>query len=136
MEYDFATTRRGGGHRGCWLASCALVVALIAAAGAQQPASNASPPGKPPAPDQQPGQGAELHTGTASGLTLDARLQNLLADHQYARVATELDSLPPDQAQLYRGVLDNRTNHLNASIEILEPLVDEVVKSGDTAKEK
>jgi hypothetical protein len=112
----------------------ALATADVAAQRSLDP--EASPGANQPGREQQPGQGAEVHTGTASGLTLDARLQNLLADHQYARLATELDRLPPDQAQLYRGVLDNRTNHLNASIEILEPLIDQITASGDTAKEK
>jgi len=85
---------------------------------------------------QQPGAGTQLQTGTSSGLTLDARIENLLADHQYSRVAAQLDQLPPEEAQLYRGVLANRTNDLKKSVQLLEPLVDQVAASGDTAHEK
>ena len=85
---------------------------------------------------QQPGAGTQLQTGTSSGLTLDARIENLLADHQYSRVAAQLDQLPPQEAQLYRGVLANRANDLKQSVQLLEPLVDQVTASGDTAHEK
>ncbi|MDR3753688.1 MAG: hypothetical protein P4K93_06675 [Terracidiphilus sp.] len=85
---------------------------------------------------QQPGAGTQLKTGTSSGLTLDARIENLLADHQYSRVAAQLDQLPPQEAQLYRGVLASRANDLKQSVQLLEPLVDEVTASGDTAHEK
>jgi hypothetical protein len=93
-------------------------------------------PSAPPGPDQQPGQGAQVHTGTASGLTLDARLQGLLADHQYARIAEQLGQLPEEDSKLYRGVLANRSNDSKKSIELLEPLVQHVSASGDSAKEK
>ena len=116
--------------------ACGVLGLLIAVApGAQQaPAAEESPAA--PAPGQQPGQGAQVHTGTASGLTIEARLEGLLADHQYARVAAELDQLPADDAKLFRGVLANRANDLKTSIELLEPLVDRVSASGDAGKEK
>ncbi len=63
-------------------------------------------------------------------------MQNLLADHQFFRLATELDQLPPEQAQFYRGILANRNNDSKASIELLEPLVEKVAASGDAAHEK
>ena len=85
---------------------------------------------------QQPGAGAQLHTGTSSGLDTNARLQNLLADHQYLRIQAQLDQLPPDQAQFYRGILANRSNQLEQSVKLLEPLVDNVSASGDTVREK
>ncbi len=85
---------------------------------------------------QQPGAGAQLHTGTSSGLDTDARLENLLADHQFLRMETELDQLPPQQAQLYRGILANRNNDLKKSIELLEPLVEQVAASGNAVHEK
>jgi hypothetical protein len=85
---------------------------------------------------QQPGADAQLHTGTSSGLTTDARLQNLLADHQYLRIQEQLDRLPPDQAQFYRGILANRSNQLEQSVQMLEPLVGAVSASGDTVREK
>jgi hypothetical protein len=113
---------------------CTLLVAflLILPGRAQQapvpPASAATP--------QQPGQGAQVHTGTSSGLSLDARIENLLADHQYSSVQAVLDQLPPELAQLYRGVLANRSNDLKASIALLQPLVDKVTASGDIPHEK
>jgi hypothetical protein len=84
----------------------------------------------------QPGAGADVHTGTSSGLDTDARLRNLLADHQFSRVEAQLDQLPPEQAQFYRGILANRSNDLKTSIQLLEPLVDQVAASGDKAREK
>jgi len=96
-----------------------------------------APAAQPSSPEpQQPGAGTQLQTGTSSGLTLDARIVNLLADHQYSRVAAQLDQLPPQEAQLYRGVLANRANDLKQSVQLLEPLVDEVTASGDTVHEK
>jgi hypothetical protein len=89
-----------------------------------------------PAQEQQPGSKAQVRTGTSSGIDADVRLQNLLADHQYFRVADELDQLPPEQAQLYRGVLANRENNSRRSIELLEPLIDKVAASGDATHEK
>jgi hypothetical protein len=85
---------------------------------------------------QQPGAGAQVRTGTSSGLAADARIQNLLADHQYFRVADELDQLPPDDAQFYRGILANRDNDAQKSIALLQPLIDKVEASGDRAHEK
>ncbi len=84
----------------------------------------------------QPGTGAQVRTGTSSGLDADARIQNLLSDHQYFRVADELGQLPPEEAQLYRGILANRDNHPQRSIQLLEPLIDSVEASGNTAHEK
>jgi hypothetical protein len=85
---------------------------------------------------QQPGAEAQLQTGTSSGLDTDARLQNLLADHQYLRIQAQLSQLPSDQAQFYRGILANRSNQLDQSVQILEPLVNQVTASGDAAREK
>jgi hypothetical protein len=92
--------------------------------------------GSPQQGAQEPGAGAQVHTGSVSGLDTEARLRNLLADHQYARLAAQLDQLPADEAQFYRGILANRTNDLAASIKFLEPLVDAVSASGDKAREK
>jgi hypothetical protein len=69
-------------------------------------------------------------------LTGDARVQNLLADHQFFRVQSELDELPPEQAQLYRGILANRNNDPKESIKLLEPLVNKLTSSGDPVHEK
>jgi hypothetical protein len=95
----------------------------------QGPAETAAPDGERPA-------GAQLKTGTSSGLDSEARMQSLLADHQYLRMQAQLGDLPPDQAQFYRGILANRTNQLEQSVQLLEPLVDQVTVSGDTAREK
>jgi hypothetical protein len=106
----------------------------------QQPPAGSAPQAatQQPAPDttQQPGQGAQLHTGTSSGLDTDARLQNLLADHQFLRVRAQLDKLQPEQAEFYRGILANRDNDLRTSIDLLEPLADKVAASGNTEQEK
>ncbi len=127
-------------------AAHAFALALFAAslAPAQQSAAqrntwqpSPAPSAQPASPQpQQPGLGTQVQTGTSSGLTVDERIQNLLADHQYARVAAQLDKLPPEEAQLYRGVLANRSNDLEQSVALLEPLVDRVSASGDTAHEK
>jgi hypothetical protein len=113
----------------CLMTGWAAVFAPCATA--QQPAPSTSS-----SQEQQPGSGSQVRTGTSSGLDTDVRLQNLLADHQYFRVADELDQLPPEQAQLYRGVLANRRNDAKKSIELLEPLVEKVTASGDAAHEK
>jgi hypothetical protein len=102
-----------------------------------EPQPPAQPLAQPPAPEpQQPGVGEKVHTGTTSGLDTDARLQNLLADHQFLRIESQLDQLPPDQAQFYRGILANRSNDPRQSIQLLEPLVEKVAASGDKAHEK
>ncbi|KAA6460993.1 hypothetical protein DYQ86_12020 [Acidobacteria bacterium AB60] len=109
--------------------------------GAGSPASGlAAPPSGQASPgagqQQQPDNGERVRTGTSSGLNVDLRLQNLLADHQYFRIADELDQLPPEQAQLYRGILANRENDPRRSIALLEPLLDKVTASGDATHEK
>jgi hypothetical protein len=106
---------------------------LIAAQQSLPPAPPAPPPTQA---EQQPGSGAQLETGTASGLDTEARLQNLLADHQYAIIESQLGKMPPDQAQFYRGILANRSNHLDQSVQLLEPLLDQVAKSGNLAHQK
>ncbi len=87
-------------------------------------------------PQQKPGPGADLSTGVESGYDMDARLANLLAEHQYARVEGELKQLPPQQAQLYRGILANRNNDVKKSIELLEPLVGPIIQSGKFIPQK
>ncbi len=98
--------------------------------------STSGPEAQPSSAAQQPGAGAQLRTGTSSGLDTDARLQNLLADHQFDRVQAQLSQLSPDRAQFYRGILANRSNQLEQSVQLLEPLVDQVTSSGNTASEK
>jgi len=84
---------------------------------------------------QQPGAGAQVRTGTSSGLDAELRIQNLLADHQYFRVADELDQLPVEQAQFYRGILANRDNDPAQSIKLLKPLADKIAANGDPVHE-
>ena len=86
-------------------------------------------PSRPGTNRRAEAQGRQVHTGTSSGLDTDTRLVNLLADHQFIRVEAELGKLPPRQAQFYRGILANRDNDLKKSIELLEPLVDEVARA-------
>jgi len=97
------------------------LVLITPAIGAQTGAANSA---------QQPGAGAQVRTGVVSGYDSDARLANLLAEHQYARVESELPQLPPQQAQLYRGILANRNNDTGMSLELLEPLADSIDQSG------
>jgi hypothetical protein len=119
-------------YRGALRCAAWTAIVLSTALAAQEPTQ----PAPQPHAQQPPGQGAQVHTGTSSGLSGDARLQNLLADHQYFRVQSELDELPPEQAQLYRGILANRNNDPRESIKLLEPLVDKLASSGDAVHEK
>ena len=107
--------------------------AIVASAALLAQETPATPQPRDP---QEPGAGAQVHTGTSSGLTGDTRIRNLLADHQFFRVQSELDELPPEQAQFYRGILANRNNNPKQSIKLLEPLVDKIAASGDTVHEK
>jgi predicted aspartyl protease len=77
-----------------------------------------------------------VHTGTTSGLDSEARLEALLGDHQFLHIESELPRMPPEQAQFYRGILANRENNPKASIQLLEPLLEKVAASGNTAQEK
>lgn len=127
---------------------CALALAVTPVFAQQEPPQTAPPPAlaapqQPPADSQQPGDtqqqpgaGAQVHTGTTSGLDADQRLQNLLADHQFLRLQSQLAQLPPDQAQFYGGILANRSNDLKKSVDLLEPLIDQVSASGNVAHEK
>ncbi len=118
-----------------WLAGV-LVALTIGCTPCPMPGQQeaALPPAAPPS--QQPGAGAQLHTGTSSGLEADTRLQNLLADHQFPALKAQLDQMPPEQAQFYRGILANRDNDLKTSIELLEPLIEKVAAGGNAEQEK
>ncbi len=96
-----------------------------------------TPPRRQPdsAVQQQIGPDGQLRTGTNSGLDIETRIQNLLADHEYVRVESELSQLTPEAAQVYRGILANRSNDLNRSVQILEPLVDKASASGNAGRE-
>jgi hypothetical protein len=91
-----------------------------------------------PAPDssQHQGQSEQVHTGTTSGLDSESRLEALLNDHQFFRIEAQLGKMPAEQAQFYRGILANRDNDPQASIQLLAPLVDKVSASGNIAQEK
>jgi hypothetical protein len=96
----------------------------------------AKPETKQTQTDAQQQGGAQVHTGTTSGLDAEARLQNLLADHQFLRIEAQLDQMPPDEANFYRGILANRRNDLKASVALLEPLVEKVAADGAPGQEK
>ncbi|MGB8259833.1 MAG: aspartyl protease family protein [Terracidiphilus sp.] len=130
--------------------ACALVLAvpLLALAQApepapQQPAPETKPAEVPQQPAagqqpeaQQPSPGAQVHTGTSSGVDAEARLRALLADHQFLQLESQLDSMSPADAQLYRGLLANRSNDAKTSLQLLEPLADEAAAAGDKPREK
>ena len=118
-------------HRGALRTAAWTAIVASATLVAQETPVSLQPPAQ-----QEPGAGTQVHTGTSSGLTGDARIQNLLADHQFFRVQSELEELPPEQAQLYRGILANRNNDPKQSIKLLEPLVDKMASSGDAVHEK
>ncbi len=136
----------GGAHRRGRVALLVAVCACLLTAvpvGSQQVPVNAQPAagvtGAEPAQGtaaQQLGAGAQLRTGTTSGMDVEARLRSLLADHQFFLLEGQLDKLPSAEAQLYRGILANRNNDPKASIQLLEPLVDQVAAGGDKAQEK
>ncbi len=121
------------------LPACALALAAFQLAPplrAQSPGADSSAPqtAQPqPNPAQEPE--AQLHTGTAVGVDLDARLQNLLADHQFLGIQSQLANLSPAEAQFYRGILANRDNDSQASIKFLEPLTAQVTAGGNVAHE-
>lgn len=123
----------GGVYRGAPLKSWCLELSLAGIVATTSLAAQQAPNAQPA---QEPGAGTQLHTGTKNGIDVDARVQSLLMDHQFLRVQQELDKLPPEQAQLYRGVLANRDNDPKQSIQLLEPLVEQVTASGDAAHEK
>jgi hypothetical protein len=89
-----------------------------------------------PVVSPQPGADAQVHTGITSGIDADGRLQSLLDDHQFLRLELELKQMPAEQAQFYQGLLANRDNDPQKSIELLEPLVARVTASGNAVQEK
>lgn len=118
-----------------WSASAVCAMALAAASlPAQQPAPSPGSDAQQ-APPKQP-QSEQVHTGVSSGLDSAARLDALLNDHQFFRVEAQLDQMPPEQAEFYKGILANRNNDPRRSIELLKPLVDKVAAGGNTEQEK
>lgn len=89
----------------------------------------------PPGNGQQ-APSEEVHTGVTSGLDAEARLENLLADHQFFRIEAALGQMPPEQQQFYKGILANRDNDPKASIGLLAPLLEKVAASGNLGQEK
>lgn len=123
----------GGASR----SSRALAVCALALAAATALAQQSHPPVQDqPQQPQEPGAGAQVHTGTNVGVEADTQLENLLADHQFLRLQSMLGTLPPQEAQFYGGILANRDNDPQKSIQMLEPLLNDVVASGDKAHEK
>jgi len=123
-------------------AACALTLAATPLLSQQDAAPSPPQTNLPSGKDavkpaaQEPGAGAQVRTGTNSGLDTDTRLRNLLADHQFLRIQSQLDKLPSAQAQFYRGILANRSNDSKTSIQLLEPLAEEIAASGDRPAEK
>ena len=119
-----------GGWRTALVALCTCSVVVLTAqqvaACAESPKPAIAPPTAVPEPEQNHGQTEQVHTGVTSGLDTEARLEALLADHQFLRIEAQLDQMPPEQAQFYRGILANRNNDPRMSIQLLEPLVDSV----------
>src|SRR5580698_1246403 len=93
-------------------------------------------PAQQPDTQQQTGQSKQVHTGISSGLDTEARLEALLSDHQFFRIEAQLGQMPPEQAQFYRGIMANRDNNSEASIELLAPLVEKISASGNADQEK
>jgi hypothetical protein len=121
----------------------ALLFCLFAAGAGQAiaqgkltPRSPVQEPAKETPADAPQQSGAQVHTGVSSGLDTEARLQNLLADHQFLRIEAQLDQMPADEAEFYRGILANRRNDLKQSVALLEPLVDKVAAAGAPGREK
>ncbi|HXR40736.1 MAG TPA: retropepsin-like aspartic protease [Terracidiphilus sp.] len=124
-------------NRWRWIASAACALALAATLPAQQPATETPKPAAAPPPDaQRQGQSEQVHTGVASGLDTEARLEALLNDHQFFRIEDQFAQMPTDQAQFYRGILANRDNDPKTSIQLLAPLVDRISASGNPQEEK
>ena len=128
-----------------WLLFGLALVVCLSRVSAQQQAPQPAPvepqssPSAVPPPSngpQQPSSDAQLRTGTTSGLNLEERIQILLADHQFSQIESQLDQLPSVDAQLYRGILANRSNDLAKSVQLLEPLIDSVSASGNSEHEK
>jgi hypothetical protein len=122
----------------CVFAVCALILTSPRLGGQQtpQPPAGENRQAGQPEGQQQPGGGAQVHTGTTSGIDTEARLRNLLADHQFLAIESRLDSMAPAEGQFYKGILANRGNDPKTSIQLLEPLVDQVTATGDKAQEK
>ena len=109
-----------------WTAGAAGLVALASTTLAGQQAS----------PQATAPQSEQVHTGTSSGLNSEARLEALLADHQFLRIENQLGKMSPEQAAFYRGILANRDNDPKKSIELLAPLIEKVSASGNVSEEK
>ena len=100
-------------------------------------------------PPPQPGTGAQVQTGSQFGeQSIMNTLARLLADHQFEQMQQLLDApddasssaakspLTPEQKQLYRGVLANRDNKPQESIQLLQPLLDKWKTTERTPSEK
>jgi hypothetical protein len=97
---------------------------------------------------QQPGTGTQVRTGSQFGeISFINRLSRLLGDHQFAEMQNLLDTpddaasgsaarLTPEQKQLFRGVLANRNNKPQESIDLLEPLLAKIKSTDHPPEEK
>jgi len=102
-----------------------------------------------PANPPQTGEGATVRTGSVVGegtQSIADRLALLLADHQFLDMQQMLDAsdaapdgpakLPPQKAQLYRGILANRANKPEESIKQLQPLLNQIKSTDHPPEEK
>ena len=136
------------------------VLLLLMLTGAAMPMVRAQQPVKPETPPpttqpaqkpptyQEPGADAQVQTGSKFGIgTLVSRLARLLADHQIPEVEKALQEddaaapdapgkLSPQQRRLFQGVLLNRANQPQESINLLAPLVDSLPADADVAEQK
>jgi hypothetical protein len=102
---------------------------------------------------QQPGTGTQVRTGSQFGeINFLNRLTRLLADHQFSELQSIVDApddapssataakpanqLTSEQKQLYRGVLANRDNKPQESIDLLEPLLAKIKSTDHPPEEK
>jgi hypothetical protein len=126
-----------GAGRMCAQGPGALKAAARQGAAQETPAQETSKPdSKQSATETAQQGGAQVHTGVSSGLNAETRLQNLLADHQFLRIEAQLDQMPADEAQFYRGILANRKNDLKTSVALLEPLAEKIAAAGAPGQEK
>ncbi len=90
--------------------------------------------------EDQRDSGAQVRTGSAVGSgegDLPARMTLLLGDHQFLEMQRLLEDLgqnsteakakiSPEQVKMYRGLLANRMNRSKESIDLLEPVLEEM----------
>jgi hypothetical protein len=129
-------SRTGGLTSGLASALLSILVAMSAGNASAQGRLAPRAPAQDSTKTDSTQQGAQVHTGVTSGLDTEARLQNLLADHQFLRIEAQIDQMPADEAQFYKGILANRKNDLKTSVALLEPLAEKIAAAGAPGQEK